>query len=82
MPSVRVQVVGDGLHPSEFVVSVNTESGDAETLTIDRGSVTEDNLMEVGYPVGRRNGSLLVEMPRETQHGHWRLWIPSSAYVD
>jgi hypothetical protein len=77
MFSVRVRLVGDSLHPDECVVAVRTESGNDEILTIDRRSLS-DNLLDVGYPVGARNGSVLLEMPRETQRGHWRLWVPRS----
>lgn len=73
MARVRVNVEGPGMHPSEAIVSINTISG-REKMVIDRGAVQGD-LLEVGSPVGLSNGNFLVEMPRETSNGHWRLWV-------
>lgn len=70
---IRVQHVGNGMHPSERVVEVETPEGRVR-LTVDR-SYLHDNRLEVGYPVGKSNGKVLVELPRETTSGQWRVWV-------
>lgn len=70
---VKVETIGEGLHPSEVVVAVDTTEG-REQLAVDRRSL-HDNSLEVGWPVGTHNGHWLVELPRETFRGAWRVWV-------
>ena len=77
MYHLQVVTIRDGLHPSEVIVAVNTDQGQVN-LVIDRESIV-DELIEVGYPVARREGQLLVELPRETTSGQWRVWVENDA---
>lgn len=72
---VKVSEVGEGLHPSEIVVAVATIDG-AENVVVDRRSLKADTI-EVGYPIRQHNDLYLVELPRETQSGSWRVWVRS-----
>ena len=74
MLRMRVNEEGDGLHPSELIVSVDIADGSKELLPVSRKSV-EDGMIEIGYPIGKRNGAYLVELPRETYTGTWRVWV-------
>lgn len=78
---IRVERLGEGLHPSEVVVGVRTANGRVESVVVDRDLVTDDTL-EVGYPVGQRNGSWLVELPRETMTGAWRVWLSPNQTIE
>jgi len=73
MMRIKIQEIGKGLHPSEAVVQVDTVER-PERLIVDRRSI-ENNTIEVGYPITKHNGYLLVELPRETIGGVWRVWI-------
>ena len=74
MMKVKVQEVGNGLHPSEVVVGVRTSSG-VERLVVSRRAV-EGGTMDIGYPINQdQDNNYLVELPRETQSGSWRVWI-------
>jgi hypothetical protein len=73
MMRIKIQEVGKGLHPSEVVVQVNAVER-PERLIVDRRSI-ENNTIEIGYPISKSNGYLLVELPRETIGGTWRVWI-------
>lgn len=77
---VKVEQVGNGLHPSEVVVSVRTNEG-AERLVVDRRSLSSNNSLEVGYPIDSRDNLFLVELPRETTTGSWRVWVHESETV-
>jgi hypothetical protein len=70
---IKIQEVGKGLHPSEVVVQVAAVER-PERLIVDRRSI-DNNTIEVGYPIAKSNGYLLVELPRETVGGTWRVWI-------
>lgn len=77
---VRIEEVGTGQHPSEKVVKVETVEG-PEQLIVDRRSIQERSL-DVGYPIGQHNGHFLVELPRETFRGLWRVWVDKQIVVE
>jgi hypothetical protein len=70
---VPIKQIGPGQHPSEEVVQLETKDGPAN-LVVDKRSI-ENNTLDVGYPIGARNGYLLVELPCETMTGEWRVWV-------
>jgi hypothetical protein len=76
---VKIEEVGTGQHPSEKVVKVETVEG-PEQLVVDRRSIHEHSL-DVGYPVSQHNGHFLVELPRETFRGLWRVWVDKQIIV-
>jgi hypothetical protein len=75
MLALKVQQVREGQHPSEVVIRVTTAEGQQEELIVDKRSV-KNNRLRVGYAVGSDNNRLLVELPRETIRGVWRIWVP------
>lgn len=81
MPRLKVRRIGDGLHPSEVVVAVTTVDGALEEVLVDNQSLSNDAL-EIGYPVATEGDRSLVELPRETARGSWRLWVPTSALTE
>ncbi|MDR3497082.1 MAG: hypothetical protein P4L82_20995 [Ancalomicrobiaceae bacterium] len=72
---MRLTIAGAtaGMHPSEQLVTITTRDG-REELFVD-GSQIEQDSIPVGFPVGRSNGHVLVELPRETMRGNWRVWV-------
>jgi hypothetical protein len=74
MYRVKVRTVGDGQHPSEAVVSVTTAEGRQEELIVDKRAL-EGGTLRVGYPLKRQAGQFLIELPRETTGGAWRVWV-------
>ena len=74
---VKVQEVGAGLHPSEVVVQVKTVTG-SENLVVDKRSL-ENGTLAVGSPIARKGDQWLVELPRETMRGAWRVWVKRGA---
>lgn len=71
---VKVKEIGASLHPSEVIVQVNTSTG-FESLVVDRRSVAASSLA-VGSPISQDDNLWLVELPRETMSGAWRVWVP------
>jgi hypothetical protein len=80
MMRLKVEKVSEGLHPSETIVSVKTSSGVervvVSTRSIDRSSIP------VGWPLGTKDQTTLVELPRETESGAWRVWVPSDQLIE
>jgi hypothetical protein len=75
MMRLRVEEIGRGLHPSEVVVAVKTAGGARERLVVSRRSIEQGAIL-VGRGFGEKGGAVLIELPRETQTGAWRVWVP------
>lgn len=73
---VKVRKIEDGLHPSEVIVEVRTLAG-SERIVVDKRAI-EANSLSVGAPLREDRGHHLVELPRETTNGQWRVWVESS----
>lgn len=71
---LKVQTLGEGLHPGEVLVRIDTIDGKHEEVLLDKKAVISNNV-EVGRPLQKINGHLLVELPRETTRGEWRVWV-------
>ena len=67
--------MGVGQHPSEAVVSVTTADGKQEQLIVDKRSLEGRGSLRVGYPLRSEDDRYLVELPRETMRGSWRIWV-------
>ncbi len=80
MPRIAVEHVEDGLHPSEVVVTLRTADGTIEEVAVDRQLVDAKRLQ--AYPIGRDADRVLVELPRETNSGSWRVWMPKDSVFD
>jgi hypothetical protein len=70
---VKVEEVGQGMHPSEVLVKIETLHGPQE-LVVDKRSLRQ-NTIEVGYPVAQQDKYSLIELPAETTGGVWRVWV-------
>jgi hypothetical protein len=62
--------------PFEKVVTIRTASGSEELIV--HTSQISSNGIEVGL-IAQSGDEVLVELPRETLLGHWRVWVPKSA---
>ena len=71
---IIIRTVGDGQHPSEAVVELVTADGSREELIVDKRSINNERL-KIGYPISKDGNRLLVELPRETLRGSWRVWV-------
>jgi len=74
---LKVEKVSDGPGPREVVVSFETSAGSAEQVIVDVRSLS-GTFVNVGYPLRRDQKNYLVELPRETTRGAWRVWVPES----
>ena len=77
---IKCTVVGDGPGPSEAIVSVSTRDGVEQLVTAKRKLAY--NQIEVGEPLAAEGSAsdkmYLVELPRETASGRWRVWVPAA----
>ena len=80
MMRLKVEKVAEGLHPSEAIVAIKTSSG-SERVVVSTRSIESDSI-PVGWPLGTRDQTSLVELPRETESGAWRIWVPSDQLIE
>jgi hypothetical protein len=80
MMRLKVKELGEGLHPSEVFVSVETKDG-PQDLAVDPTSIISSTV-SVGWPVAREGGYLLVELPRPTSVGYQRVWVRKGELIE
>jgi hypothetical protein len=57
-------------------VAIRTVTGNTEEAIVHISQVDARGV-EVGF-IEQRGDDVLVELPRETLRGRWRLWVPKS----
>ena len=75
---VRIKITHreNGPIPSETVVTIPTTTG-TEDVVVHTSQANADTV-EAGF-IGQEGDRVLVELPRETVTGRWRVWIPRAA---
>lgn len=74
MCKVRCEVVMNGPGPNEQIVKIREASGFYEEVVATIGAVT-NGFLETSHILGRDAEKVLVELPRESASGKWRLWV-------
>ena len=80
---MRLQVtrISEGPGPGEIVVGVITMTGATEQVVVHVTGMMDDTI-DVGYPLASSDEQRLIELPRESVSGKWRLWVPQAAMVE
>jgi len=73
MMLLKIKNLGEGLHPSENFVLIETRDG-PEQVAVDSKSLRNGTL-PIGWPVGKSAGFFLVELPKPTVRGARRVWV-------
>jgi hypothetical protein len=75
---IRIKITRreSGPIPSEAVVTIPTTTG-TEEVVVHTSQASEESV-EAGY-IGEEGDRVLVELPRETVSGRWRIWVPRNA---
>ena len=77
MVKVSTNSVSDGLIPAEKVALVEGADGSIEEIAVSSEYITGNSLF--ASEIGRRDGKVLVEFPRESASGRWRIWVKDQA---
>lgn len=82
MMRLRVEQIGNGLHPNEAVVAIKATTG-TERIVVPRQSIAGGSI-EIAWPIRTNptDDAVMIELPRETQSGAWRVWVPRSQIFD
>jgi hypothetical protein len=65
----------NGPGPNEQIVRVPEASGQWEEVIANSSSVIGGNMLQTSAVLGQKDGNVLVELPRESATGKWRLWV-------
>ena len=65
--------IEDGLIPAEKIVRVEDADGATEEITVSTGSIDDNRL--VASVIGTDGDRVLIELPRESASGRWRMWV-------
>lgn len=74
---LRCVDLGSGPGPSERIVEIRTSDG-REEVVVDAGLIHDGELV-IRRVLERNNHRALVELPRESATGRWRVWVEESA---
>jgi hypothetical protein len=69
--------VAKGLIPAEKTVFIQKADGNLEEVTVSSKSVSGGRLE--ASEIGRIKNKILVELPRESASGRWRIWVSKSS---
>lgn len=76
MVRVKISHRENGPIPSETLVRIPTTTGPEEVIV--HNSQASDDTVEAGF-IGAEEDRVLIELPRETVSGRWRVWVLKSA---
>jgi hypothetical protein len=72
MRLLKIEKKLKGAIASETVITIPTDEGEEEVIV--HSSQIKKNRVEVGV-IGEQGKKVLVELPRETLKGKWRVWV-------
>lgn len=78
MIRVSPRSIEDGLMPEEKIARIEAIGGQIEEVSVSVKDISTDNKLIVSE-IGRQGERVLVELPRESASGRWRVWINANA---
>ena len=71
---LKIKWLADGPGHGEVLIAVTTLEGYDEQVIVHPSTIVDETI-EIGYPIHREDDTALVELPRETMSGRWRIWV-------
>jgi hypothetical protein len=65
-----------GAIPSERIAYITTANGHSAEVILDASQAHHKSV--VASQIGTRENTVLIELPRETTTGSWRVWVNKS----
>jgi len=78
MIKVSTNSVEDGLMPTERIARFEVAGGQIEEVSVSVRDISPDNRL-IASEIGRQGERVLVELPRESASGRWRVWVNAAA---
>jgi hypothetical protein len=67
----------DGIMPNEKIARIQGADGRFDEVVVSKRNISGDKLL--ASEIGRQEGQVLVELPRESTSGRWRMWVKESS---
>lgn len=77
---VRCKLIAEGPGPSEVIIGIQPAEGPEEEVVLSKRQV-HDNMVDVGTALLAEGNKLLIELPRESASGRWRIWVDKAQTV-
>jgi len=68
-----------GATNSERVAYIKTTSGQKAEVILDVSQANHQSV--VAAVIGRKDNDILIELPRETSSGDWRIWVSENQLI-
>jgi hypothetical protein len=81
MMRLKVKPLGEGLHPSEVFVAVETRDGRQDLAVSPFAIQGSTSSVAVGWPVAREGAYWLIELPTQTSLGTCRVWVSKDELI-
>jgi hypothetical protein len=78
MPTTVKCEILDGFTPTEKIARILGADGKVDDVVVSVKSITSNHLL-LAAEIGRRDDKVLVELPRESASGRWRMWVNASS---
>ncbi|GGD18666.1 hypothetical protein [Aureimonas glaciei] len=78
---IKFTTIADGPGPSEEVIGIRTADGSQEEVVLSKRLLSGRGV-DIGMPLLHEDDKLLIELPRESASGRWRIWIPQTEVID
>jgi len=73
MCKINCEEIVEGLIPSEKIARIRSVDGRVEEVAVSETQISGKTI--VASMIGRDENKVLVELPRETSSGRWRVWV-------
>ena len=81
MMRLHVSKISDGPGPGEVVIELSTAAGGTVQVIVHEFDISDEDTIEVGHPIQHTEEKSLVELPRESISGQWRVWVSAKSVV-
>jgi hypothetical protein len=71
--------VSDGLMPNEKIARIETFDGKSEDVAVSAKNIEGNQLKAHEITRDSDGANVLIELPRESASGRWRVWVKASA---
>lgn len=78
MCRVKAKII-PGANTSERVAYITTASGTKAEIILDTSQANHNSI--VAAEISRKDNNVLIELPRETSSGDWRVWVNKKQLV-
>ena len=78
LSKVKAEKISKGMIPSERFVLIRTAEGHNEEVPVHKSQIKNGYLLV--SRIHSEEDKILIELPRESSSGSWRIWVPRDRF--